>query len=223
MSTAVVTEIETVADLLRDLGVDASRIRMHPAPGTATEKDVIEIHDRTNRLCELIDGVLVEKVMGYYEGRLALILGHFLELFVTNHNLGIAVGADGFLRLGLGLVRIPDLSFTRWDRLPNRQIPREPIPELAPNLAVEVLSVSNTRTEMERKRREYFNAGVELVWQIDPDERTCEVFTSPDDSIVIGVDGVVDGGTVLPGFQLPLREFFDRADRGPQQSADVPR
>lgn len=213
MCTAVVTEIETVADLLRELGVDASRIRMHPAPGTATEKDVIAVHAQSKRSCELVDGVLVEKVMGYYEARLAYILGYFLEVFLTHHNCGIAVGADGFLRLGLVLVRIPDLSFTRWERLPNGQIPREPIPSLVPNLAVEVLSVSNTRTEMERKRREYFNAGVELVWQIDPDDRTFEIFTSPDDSVVIGEDGVVDGGSVLPGFQLSVREFFARADR----------
>src|SRR5581483_8243860 len=107
--TAVVTGIETVADLLRELGVDAKRVRMHPAPGTATEKDVIEIHDRTNQLCELVNGALVEKVMGYYEARLAYVLGYFIELFLTDHNFGIAVGADGFSRLGLGLVRIPDL------------------------------------------------------------------------------------------------------------------
>jgi Uma2 family endonuclease len=219
MST-LLSRVVTVADLVNELGVDGSRIRMHPLPGTATEKDVLEIHDRTNRLCELIDGVLVEKVMGYYEGRLASVLGYFLEVFLTHHNLGIAVGADGFLRLGRGLVRIPDLSFVRWERLPNRAVPRDPIPDLVPNLAVEVLSVSNTRTEMARKRREYFDAGVELVWQIDPDERTFEVFTSPDDSVVIGIDGTVDGGTVLPGFQLPVREFFARADTGaPSQAA----
>jgi Uma2 family endonuclease len=219
MSTAVITEMETMADLLRELGVEASRIRLHPPPGQATEKDVIEIHDRTNRLCELVDGVLVEKVMGYYEGRLAAVLIFFLETYLTNQNHGIVAGADSLLRLGLGLVRIPDVSFVSWDKLPNHQVPRDPLPHLVPNLAVEILSVSNTRTEMERKRREYFNAGVEIVWQIDPDERTCEVFTSPDHSVVIGIDGVVDGGTVLPGFQLSLREFFTRADSGPQQAA----
>ena len=88
MSTAALTEIETMADLLRQLGVDATRIRMRPLPGLATEKDVIEIHDRTNRLCELIDGVLVEKVMGFYEGRLAMVLGYFFETFLNQHDLG---------------------------------------------------------------------------------------------------------------------------------------
>jgi Uma2 family endonuclease len=208
------SKIVSLADLVKELGVDASRIRMHPPPGTATEKDILEIHDRTNFLCELIDGIVVEKVMGHYEARLASVLGYYFELYLTINNIGYAVGADGFMRLTPGQVRLPDVAFIRWDRFPGHQVPRVPIPDLVPNLAVEVLSASNTRTEMARKRREYFNAGVELVWQVDPDERAFEVFTSPDDSVVIGIDGTVDGGTVLPGFRLSVREFFDRADRG---------
>jgi Uma2 family endonuclease len=210
----VLNEIETMADLLTELGVDASRVWMHPLPGLATEKDVIAIHDRTNRLCELVDGVLVEKVMGHYESRLAAVLGFFFEVYLSTNNIGYVLGADGFMRLMPGRVRLPDVAFVRWDRVPQGHVPRAPIPNVVPNLAVEVLSVSNTRTEMERKRREYFEAGAELVWQIDPDERTFEVFTSPDESVVIGIDGVVDGGTVLPGFQLSVREFFARADTG---------
>ena len=68
-----------------------------------------------------------------------------------------------------GLVRIPDVAFTSWERLPGRRVPPEPIPELAPDLAVEVLSQSNTEAEMTRKRGEYFAAGVRLVWLVDPD------------------------------------------------------
>ncbi len=56
---------ETVADVLERLGGSPpQRIRLKPPPGTATERDVIAIHDRENRLCELVDGILVEKVMG---------------------------------------------------------------------------------------------------------------------------------------------------------------
>jgi Uma2 family endonuclease len=203
-----------MADLLRELGVSADRVRMRPAFGNATEEDVIAVRDREKRLCELIDGYLVEKVMGHYESRLAIVLGAYLESYLRTNNIGYVLGADGFMRLEPGQVRLPDVAFIRWDRVPNARVPRTPIPDVSPNLAVEVLSVSNTRTEMERKRREYFDSGTELVWQIDPDERTCEVFTSPDDSVVIGIDGIVDGGTVLPGFRLPLREFFERADTG---------
>ena len=72
MSTAVAKEL-TLADVLQQLGgISPRRVRFRPAPGTATEEDVIKIRDRERRLFELIDGVLVEKVMGYWESVLAI-------------------------------------------------------------------------------------------------------------------------------------------------------
>jgi hypothetical protein len=78
MSTAVDQEL-TLADVLLQLGgISPRRIRFHPAPGTATEQDVIKIRDRERRLFELVDGVLVEKVMGYWESALAIELARLL-------------------------------------------------------------------------------------------------------------------------------------------------
>jgi hypothetical protein len=66
---------QTIDDLLTSLGgVPADRVRLHPQPGTASERDVIEIHDRENRLCELVDGTLVEKAMGFDESVFAVLL-----------------------------------------------------------------------------------------------------------------------------------------------------
>ena len=209
--------LTTVADLLEALGgIPADRIRLQPPPGTATEQDVIEIHDRENRLCELVDGVLVEKAMGFYESRLAVVLCHLLENFLERHSLGILVGADGMMRLAPGLVRIPDVSFVSWDRLPNRQVPREPIPDLVPDLTIEVLSRSNTEAEMARKLREYFAAGVRCVWLLDPKPRTMRVFASADDCVLLSEKETLDGGEVLAGFSLPLQELFERAAGAPQ-------
>ena len=57
----------TVAELLHYLGdIPAERVRLQPAPGTATETDVVAVNEQENRLCELVDGILVEKTMGYY-------------------------------------------------------------------------------------------------------------------------------------------------------------
>jgi Uma2 family endonuclease len=216
MSVAL-SEAPSLADVLRALGgVSPRRIRVRPPLGTATEQDVIDIHDREDRLFELVDGVLVEKVMGFWEGRLAQILGYFFERFLDGNNCGFSVGADGMLRITTGLVRIPDVAVFRWERLPDRRIPREPIADLIPNLAVEVLSRGNTRREMDRKRREYFTAGVQLVWYIDPRTRTARVWTASNDSVVIEEDGTLDGGTVLPGFRLAMRDLFARAENGPQ-------
>src|SRR5262249_14451440 len=160
----------SAADLLEHLGgIPPHRIRIFPPPGTATEQDVTDIGASEGRLYELIDGVLVEKTMGYFESRLAMLLGHFIESFLEQHDLGIVVGLDGTVRLAPGMVRSPDVAFFSWNHFPNRQLPRESIPNLVPDLAVEVLSASNTRQEMDRKLHEYFATGVRLVWYVDPD------------------------------------------------------
>ena len=215
---ATATQDLTVADLLHRLGgISAKRVRLVPTPGTATEKDVIEVHDRTNRLCELVDGVLVEKVMGFDESRFAVYLITRLVAFLNRHDWGTIVGADGMVRLFPGLVRIPDVAFISWKRFPKSKRERGEIPTVAPDLVVEVLSKGNTPREMARKLDEYFRAGVRLVWYVDPKSRTVRVTTAPDDSVVMSEDQQLDGGNVLPGFTLSIRDWFAEAERtGPR-------
>src|SRR5262249_32018285 len=135
--------IETLADLLEYLGgIAPQRVRFRPAPGTATAEDVLAIHAREDRLYELIDGVLVEKAVGLRESYLASVLIAILWNFVRLRNLGMVTGEAGMMRLALRLVRIPDVAFISWQRLSGRRIPTEPIPALAPDLAVEILSPS---------------------------------------------------------------------------------
>ena len=119
----------TVADLLKRLGnIPASRVRLYPTPGTATEKDVIKVLDRENRPCELVDGTLVEKPMGYDESEIAATIIILLGSFVRRHKLGIVTGPDGTIRLFPGLVRIPDVAFASWDCFPGRKRPKGPDP-----------------------------------------------------------------------------------------------
>jgi Uma2 family endonuclease len=207
-----------LADLIEHLGrIPPERIRVYPAPGTATEKDVIDIQSREDRLYELIDGVLVEKAMGFRESFLTVVIIQALANFVRGNDLGIVTGADGTIRLAPGLVRIPDCAFFAWQRLPGKAIPDEPIPDLAPNLAIEVLSESNTKEEMERKLKDYFFAGVRLVWLVDPEARAADVYTAPDQRVHLGMAQSLDGGDVLPGFTLPLRELFALPGSGGRQ------
>jgi Uma2 family endonuclease len=214
------TTSETVADLLEQLGgIAPQRIRLRPPPGQATEQDVLDIRRRERRLYELVDGVLVEKIMGYLESHLAIWLSHLLQSFLDRHDLGILAGPDGALRLMPGLVRIPDITFLSWDQLPKHEVPSDPIPGLAPALAVEVLSEGNTPAEMERKLREYFLAGVRLVWLVDPARRTVTVYTAPDRRAVLTEEQTLDGGAVLPGLAVPLRTLFARTPRRPGSPA----
>jgi Uma2 family endonuclease len=209
-------EPETLADVIDGLGVPASRIRWTPRPGTATEADVLAVRTRTDRVCELVDGILVEKGMSYRASLLGAVLIRLIGDYVARRNLGLVTGEAGLLRLVAGLVRIPDLAFVAWDRVPGGVVPDAPIPGLVPNLAVEVLSPSNTAAEMARKRREYFGAGVELVWVIDPAARTAEVFTAVDRSVVLDAGQALDGGAVLPGFALPLADLFNDPQLNPR-------
>ena len=206
--------IKTMADLQTRLGgIPLDRIWFRPAPGTAAERDVIEAEARENRLCELVDGTLVEKAVGFEESRLAGELMYLVKAYLRQNDLGIAVGEAGMMRIAPGLVRIPDLSFINWDKLPGRESPIDPIPDLAPDLAVEVLSEGNTEAEMTRKVREYFEAGVSLVWLIDPRKRTARAYSTPEKPVLIRADQSLDGADVLPGFILPLAELLDHGRR----------
>jgi Uma2 family endonuclease len=204
---------ETIADLLHDLGdVPPERVRMKPPPGTATEQHVLDLDDHDDRLCELVDGVLVEKAMSSSESLLALVIGSILHQFVRAQKLGRMLGADGMLQLGPRLIRMPDVSFISKDRFPGGKLPNDAIWQIAPDLAVEVLSKSNTRREMARKRSEYFAAGTRLVWEFDPKTRSVAVYTGPEQFTTLKENQILDGGAVLPGLSISLSELFAQLD-----------
>lgn len=207
----------TAADLVERFGpVPLSRVRFDPPPGRASERDVVAIHDREDRLYELIDGILLEKTVGTYESYLAGLLVHLLWQFVRQNDLGIVLGADGMMRLAPGLVRIPDVSFIAWERLPGRTVPRDPIADLVPNLAVEVISKGNTPEEMQRKLADYFAAGVGQVWYVYHwPRREVHVHTGPEKCTVLGQQEMLEGGKSLAGFRVPLQRLF--AEPGPAE------
>jgi Uma2 family endonuclease len=203
---------ETVADLLRRLGnVPAHRVRLHPPPGTATERDVLRQNAAKFKtaICELVDGTLVEKPVGWEESAIALLIAHALLTFTKPRRLGTVLGADGMLRLVPGLIRVPDVSFLARGKVTRYKRGGQRVPSVAADLAVEVLSRSNTKAEIARKLEEYFAAGTRLAWVVDPKTQTVRVHTSPRESIVLGLDGILDGGDVLPGFRLLVRDLFD--------------
>ncbi len=188
---------------------------MTPLPGTATEEDLIAILDRADkRLCELVDGTLVEKVSSLWESGATALLMVDLFLFLRDHDLGAVFGPDGPMRLSPGLVRLPDVSFVSWKRYPRDRVP---LPDVVPDLAVELLNELNTRKEMERKLNDYLRAGVRLVWYIDLEARSVQVFDASGGVRELTEADDLDGGDVLPGFRLSLADWFAEAERtGPK-------
>ena len=207
-----------VDELLRNLGgIPPSRVRLKPAPGTATLRDLIRYQKKDGRIYELVDRTLVAKPVAFDESTLAVRLGGLLERFATDNDLGLVAGEQGLMRLMPGLARAPDVSFISWAQIPDRGTRRAPVPGLYPDLAVEVLSRGNTRAEMARKRKEYFLAGTRLVWQVNPRTRTVDVYTAPDRFTTLAESDALDGGDVLPGFTLPVRSLFVNLPPAPRK------
>ena len=199
----------TPAELQRRFGaIPLGRVVTDPAPGTATHEDWEAANRRGDGLYELIDKTLIRKAMSDLSSWLGFKLGNLVYNFAEEHGLGFMHGADGFFDLPDGL-RAPDASFTRHADRPHG-LQDHGYSDVPPALVVEALSPGNTRREMELKRSVYFAAGVELVWEADPLDRTVVVWTGPDESAELSAEAgdVLTGGAVLPGFRVPLAELF---------------
>lgn len=202
----------TLADLLTRLGdVAPERIRLDVWPGHVTDEDCTESKDRFGRLCEMVDGVLVEKIMGWDEGRVAFELARLIGDYLDDHPLGVVNGPDGPIRVETRVIRMPDVSFISWERAGGEEMPEGPVMEVVPDLAVEVISRSNRPGEMQVKLQEYFARGVRLVWYIDFKKRTARAFTAVDAFTDLKAADSLDGLDVLPGFRVKLQTLFERA------------
>jgi Uma2 family endonuclease len=201
---------DNLAEFLHALGdISPHRVLLDPPPGTATEQDMLLLVERDKRMVELIDGTLVEKGVGSIESIIATSIATAISNFIKPRKIGIVAGEAFMARMRTGRVRMPDVSFVSFDRFPDRIFPKSPITPLGPDLAVEVLSVTNTRAEMDQKLKEYFSSGTRLAWIADPDTETLEVYLSPEKPVrVLTIAESVDGGDVLPGFSMTLQDIF---------------
>lgn len=204
--------LATPLDLARRFGdIPLWRIAFDPPPGEATEAECILINEQSQRLCELVDGTLIEKVMGTYESLIAAKLVTELNVYLRNHRIGIVLGADGMLRLRVKLIRVPDVSFIAKEHLKRGIFPRHGVAAVAPTIAVEVISEGNTKREMEEKLNEYFRFGTVEVWYVYPETKTLLRYTASDTSEIL-TEGDTIVTPVLPGFDCPLAPLFVHPD-----------
>lgn len=165
-------------------------------------------------LFEVVDGQQVEvSHMGPRETCIASALIVFIQNFASSKRLGRAVVEVLFDLAPVNRQRRPDLAFVSTQRWPSRQWPArgENAWKVIPDLAAEIVSPTNTADEVVAKVQDYFQAGVRLVWVLYPDPGQVYVYESPAKVRVLTRQDVLDGGEVLPGFQLPLAELFDDA------------
>ena len=167
-------------------------------------------------LYEIIDGKPVEKLMGALEIHITNLIAFFLGRFVFDRQLGL-VESEMLFDFGEGnqRQRRPDVAFISNQRWPKGQrIPSENAFRVVPDLAVEVVSPSNSANEVEGKIVEYLKAGVRLVWVVYPTTARIYIHDGSSTVRVIDRDGELDGGDVLPEFRLPLRTLFEAEPDG---------
>jgi Uma2 family endonuclease len=174
-----------------------------------TADDLMAMPDDGYRY-ELVRGELVRLPMSAHQSSIiAMRIAARLIPFVEAGNLGNVAGADGAYIFARDpyTVRIPDLSFVSDQRLPPVETWNKFL-ELAPDLAVEVVSPSDTANEVHEKVMEYLAVGVRLIWVVHPAQRTVTVYPGDRTGHVRTEGDILDGGTVLPGFTLAVEDIF---------------
>lgn len=159
---------------------------------------------------ELIDGELVEMSPSAEESAaISATVTILIGQHVRAHRLGRVYTAEGGFVLfpDRATVRAPDVAFVRADRVPHGEA-RKHFARLAPDLVVEVLSPTDRTSEVVAKIEMYREAGVPLIWLVDPAEATVTVIAAGQPTTILKSANTLDGGEILPGFSVPVAEIF---------------
>ncbi|MGC8641529.1 MAG: Uma2 family endonuclease [Isosphaeraceae bacterium] len=175
-----------------------------PMSGTAGQAAV-------EPLFEVVDGKIEEKKIGAREIEIATILTGHLFQCVREHRSGRVLVEFVFrIIVEKDLQRRPDVAFVSHARWPfHRRVPDLPVWDMAPDLAIEVISQSNSAFQVQDKIHDYFEAGVRQVWVIYPKQAEVYVYSSPKQVQILGIGQDIEGGDLLPGFRLPVAHLFE--------------
>lgn len=173
---------------------------------SATEADLLRT-PRDGRKYELVDGEIRVSPAGTRHGQVCVSLVLLLGTFVKRRRLGFVFESSTGFRMPSRNVRSPDVSFVARGRFPRGKIP-DSFSDVVPDLAVEVLSPADSNREILDKVGEYLQAGVRMVWIVDPKHSRAAVYRSMTDVEQIDRDGWVEGGDVVRGFRGRLRDIL---------------
>ena len=164
-----------------------------------------ELPENAGRIFELIEGEIVEKMPSFTPSKIGMRIGRFVGNFVDERDIGYVTGADGGYILSDEDTFNPDVAYISKEHLP--EIPKREVIG-PPDFAVEVKSPTDSKRAMRQKAEKYLAYGTRLVWLVFPDDQAVEVYWLDDDVQTVGIDGVLDGRDVLPGFTLAVADIF---------------
>jgi len=158
---------------------------------------------------ELVNGELINMGnAGMEHGEIGSFLGGSLSLYVRSHKLGAICDSSTAFTMKSGNRRSPDVSYIAKERLEGlKRLPKGYF-QGSPDLAVEILSPSNTVEEIHDKIVEFFENGTRLVWVIHPDEKYVLVYHSPSPDRLLRLEDSLNGEEIVPGFSLAVAELF---------------
>ncbi len=162
-----------------------------------------------DQIFELINGEIVAVPSNPYVSKIAGKIIFFLQLFLVQNNLKDHVTAEAAGYIIQNNVYAPDVAYVSHDR--QAELPRKGFNPGPPDLAVEVISDPTNWHEQQQLRRKivvYLEAGV-VVWIVDAEARTIEVYTPGEPMQVLGIKDTLTVEKLLPGFQLSLADLFD--------------
>lgn len=182
---------------------------MTTAPRITTAQQLLDAQGLGR--CELVRGeLIVSSPTGGEHGWLVLRLGGRLAAFVDQQAMGYVFGGDVGFVIGRDpdTVRLADVAFVRAERLPAG--PPRGFVDIAPDLAVEVVSPHDRASDLLAKVRDWLAAGAQVVWVVDPASRTVQIYWLANRAEILTVDDDLRGAEVVPGFKLPLCDLFAR-------------
>jgi len=168
-----------------------------------TEQKFMRLPD-DGRKYELVNGE-VREVPASFEHD---VIGANLLLKIGKHASGLGfltISQAGF-RMTTGNIRCPDVGFTLKSRLPEGK-PVKGFADFAPDLAVEIVSASESMSDLLMKVAEYFASGSQQVWLLFPEQVRVNLYTSPFDVQILFGEDEITGGDLLPGFRCLVKEF----------------
>jgi Uma2 family endonuclease len=174
-----------------------------------TAEDLLHMPDDGFRY-ELIRGELRKLApAGHQHGRIAINVTTPLDQHVRAHNLGTVYAAETGFKLASNpdVVRAPDVAFIRRERVEEVGNVEGYWPG-APDLAIEVISPSDTYTDVQEKIFDWLEAGARMVIAVNPRTRAVTVYRSLTDIVVLSENDVLEGGDVVPGWTVPVRDLF---------------
>ena len=185
-------------------------VTVEPPRKVWTEAEIQALPD-DGYIHEVVNSELVMSPKNNFEHeRIGMRLSTALEVFNQSHRLGAVLGSSFGCWMHNRNCRAPDISFIPKARLLSLGFTpstRKFFPG-APDLAVEILSPSNRRPEIDDRLKDFFASGTQICWIINPDDECVEICHSPTDRKLLGSGALLDGEHLLPGFQFPIADLF---------------